>query len=72
MPGPTQPEGYDDEALEAEGWAIGLDVWLVVTGALARHYGGDAELANAQLWSLRRAIRAEVFDELGHPGLDGE
>jgi hypothetical protein len=69
--GPVPSDDYTDDELEAEGMAIGLDVWPVVMHALTRNYDGDEQLANAQLWSLRRAIRAEVFDELGHPGLPG-
>jgi hypothetical protein len=64
MPGPVHPDEYDgehlntDEKLEAEGWAAGLDVWGQVEKAYG-NYLGDGTLANAQLWSLREAIRAE-------------
>ena len=68
--GPVPPAEYDaehldsDEKLEAEGWAAGLDVWGQVSKAYD-NYLGDGTLANAQLWSLREAIRAEYRAELG-------
>lgn len=66
---PIPPEEYDgehlntDEKLEAEGWAAGLDVWEQV-GKAYGNYLGDDTLANAQLWSLREAIRSELMAEL--------
>lgn len=73
MSAPVSPaeygEGFTDEELEEEGYAAGLDVW----GPVDKAYGnflGDGALANSQLWSLRQAIRAELLEELGHPGLE--
>lgn len=74
---PVSPAEYgggppDDEALEAAGYAAALDVWDQVSKAYA-NYVGDGELANAQLWSLRQAIRRQAIigpfegDELAHP-----
>jgi len=69
---PIPPAEYDDEnvltdaRLEEDGYATGLDVWEQVGKA----YGNYVEvgvLANAQLWSLRQAIRAELLAELEHP-----
>jgi hypothetical protein len=66
---PVPPEEYDgehlntDEKLEAEGYAAGLDVWEQV-GKAYSNYLADGTLANAQLWSLRQAIRAEHAAEL--------
>lgn len=66
---PVPPEEYDgehlntDEKLEAEGYAAGLDVWEQV-GKAYSNYLGDGALANAQLWSLQQAIRAEHAAEL--------
>lgn len=59
-----QPEWPDDAALDEDGKAAGLDVWEQVTKAYER-YIQDGELANAQLWSLREAIRREVREEAG-------
>lgn len=65
---PINPDDYDgehlntDEKLEAEGWAFGLGVWEQVAKAYG-NYLGDDTLANAQLWSLREAIRAEFRTE---------
>lgn len=59
-----------DEKLEAAGWAAGLHVWEQM-GKAYEHYlyygGGDkpSGLDNAQMWSLRRAIRRELLEELG-------
>lgn len=72
---PIPPEEYDgadlntDEKLRAAGWAAGLDVWEQV-GKAYEWYGpgGDGvdagALQNAQLWSLRQAIRKELSDEI--------
>jgi hypothetical protein len=66
---PKPPEQYDgehlntDEKLQDEGYAAGLDVWEQVGKAYSNYLGDDA-LANAQLWSLRQAIRAEYAAEL--------
>jgi hypothetical protein len=71
---PIPPDEYDgehlntDEKLEAEGWAAGLDVWEQVGKAYTEHYLGDSTLGNAQLWSLREAIRAEHLAELRSAG----
>jgi hypothetical protein len=67
-PGPIHPDEYDgehlntDEKIEAKGYAAGLDVWGQVDKAYG-NYLGDGTLANAQLWSLREAIRAEALAE---------
>lgn len=77
---PVHPDEYDgehlntDEKLKAAGWAAGLDVWEQV-GKAYEWYGpndGDGALQNAQLWSLRQAIRAELLDELGDRGVPEE
>jgi hypothetical protein len=63
--GPEAPAQYgdtaypDDAALEAAGYAAGLDVWDQVTKAYD-NYLGDGDLSNAQLWSLRQAILKEA------------
>ncbi len=71
--GPIHPDEYDgehlntDDKLRAEGWAAGLAVW----GQVEKAYGdylGDDTLANAQLWSLREAVRAEYEAELRAAG----
>lgn len=67
--GPHGPEEYgdgflNDAALEAAGWAAGLDVWGPLTKAYENFVGSGA-LANSQLWSLRAAIRREALDEHG-------
>ncbi len=65
---PVHPDEYDDEhlntdeKLRAAGWGAGLDVWEQV-GKAYEHYIGDGALENAQLWSLREAIRQELRDE---------
>jgi hypothetical protein len=68
--GPIYPDAYDgehlntDEKLRAAGWAAGLDVWSV----LDKTHGdalSDGTVANAQLWSLREAVRAELMAEVG-------
>jgi hypothetical protein len=65
---PVPPSEYDgehlstDDALRAEGYAAGLDVWEQVSKAYSNYLGDDG-LANAQLWSLREAIRAEYATE---------
>lgn len=69
MSGPQPPAEYGgdyqtDEALQEDGYATGLDVWSCVDDAYSDFLGGDSELANAQLWSLREAIRAEHLAEL--------
>lgn len=68
MAGPIDPreygEGYEtDEALAADHWATGLDVWGPVSKAY-ENFAGDLARANAQLWSLREAVRAEYAAEL--------
>lgn len=72
MPGPMDPEEYgetlSDDELEAAGYASGLDVWEPVIKAYEAVLN-DPGLTNVQLWSLREAIRAELLDELGHPGM---
>lgn len=59
MTAPRSPEeygaGFTDQELEADGWAVGLDVWGQVQKAYEL-YLGDATLANSQLYSLQRAI----------------
>ena len=66
---PVHPDEYDgghlntDEKLRAAGYAAGLDVWEQVGKAYCEHYLGDDTLGNAQLWSLREAIRAEMRAE---------
>ena len=67
---PVSPAEYDAENqpdLEADGYAAGLDVWEQVDKAYG-NYLGDGTLANAQLWSLREAIRAEYLAELAAQG----
>jgi hypothetical protein len=64
---PSSPADYgegpaDDAALEEAGYAAGLDVWDQVAKAY-ENYLGDGALANAQLWSLRQAIRAQAREE---------
>jgi hypothetical protein len=65
---PESPAEYGDEdwpsveAVAADDYATGLDVWEPVTKAY-RNFLGDSGLANAQLWSLREAIRAELLAE---------
>ena len=66
---PGDPAGYGDPrwaagdaALEDAGYAAGLDVWDQVDKAYV-NYLGDAGLANAQLWSLRQAIRRQAAGE---------
>jgi len=67
---PIPPEEYDgehlntDEKLRAAGWAAGLDVWEQVGKGYSEWYLKDDTLGNAQLWSLRQAIRAELLAEL--------
>lgn len=67
---PIHPNEYDgehlntDEKIEAEGYAAGLDVWEQVGKGYGEHYLGDDTLGNAQLWSLRKAIRRQLVDEL--------
>lgn len=63
MSRPVDPVQYGDEkwaggdnALEAAGYASGLDVWDQVSKAY-ENYLGDPALANAQLWSLLQAER---------------
>lgn len=64
MPDRSAPEFRLDEKLEAAGWAAGLDVWEQVGKGYSEWYLGDDTLGNAQLWSLREAIRAEHLAEL--------
>ncbi len=67
---PIPPAKYDgehldtDEKLEEAGWAAGLDVWEQVGKGYSEWYLNDDTLGNAQLWSLRQAIRAELMEEL--------
>ncbi len=68
MSAPCDPAEYgsgfpDNEALEAAGYAAGLDVWGPVKKAY-ENFLGDGALANSQLWSLREAIRTEIREEL--------
>lgn len=69
MGGPIPPAEYDgkrldtDEKLEAAGWAAGLDVWSVLDKVLGEAVR-NGTVANAQLWSLREAVRAEHLAEL--------
>jgi hypothetical protein len=72
MNGPIRPDDYDgehlntDEKLEEEGWAAGLNVWGVLDKVLGDALSDDT-VANAQLWSLRQAVRAELLKELVQP-----
>lgn len=67
---PIHPDEYDGEHLnsdakiEAEGYAAGLDVWEQVGKGYSEWYLEDDTLGNAQLWSLRKAIRRELIEEL--------
>ena len=71
---PVPPAEYDgahldsDEKLSDEGHAAGLDVWEQVGKGYCEHYLKDDILGNAQLWSLREAIRAEYLAELEAAG----
>jgi hypothetical protein len=65
--GPVHPDEYGDSegintdaGLREQGFAAGLDVWEQVKKAYGQYLGTDV-LANAQLWSLRQAIRAELL-----------
>ena len=62
---PVSPQEYggdwDEARLEREDYATGLDVWDQVTKAYG-NYLRDDDMANAQLWSLREAIRAEALE----------
>ena len=53
---------WNEQRLEAEGFATGLDVWDQVSKAY-ENYLRDGDMANAQLWSLREAIRAQLRAE---------
>ena len=68
MSGPVSPEEYggawDEARLEREGYATGLDVWGQVEKAY-ENYLGSGDMANAQLWSLREAIRGEFREQGG-------
>jgi hypothetical protein len=66
---PDNPADYGDPRwvngnrdLDEAGYAFGLDVWDQVSKAYV-NYLGDGGLANAQLWSLREAIRAQAAGE---------
>jgi hypothetical protein len=78
MGGPRPPEQYGgenldtDEKLIAADYAAGLDVWTHVRKAYIDHLGGDNILANAQLWSLREAIRDELQAEMQSENRSGE
>jgi hypothetical protein len=67
---PIHPDDYDgehlntDAKLEAAGWAAGLDVWEQVGKGYSEWYLKDDTLGNAQLWSLRCAIRRQFAEEL--------
>lgn len=67
---PVHPDEYDgahlntDEKLRDAGWAAGLDVWEQVGKGYSEWYVKDDTVGNAQLWSLRRAIRRQLIDEL--------
>lgn len=70
---PIHPDEYDgehlnsDAKLEAAGWAAGLDVWEQMGKAYEWYLHDNDEgdtLANAQMWSLREAIRAELKAEI--------
>lgn len=67
---PVHPNDYDgehfntDDKLQAAGYAAGLDIWEQVGKAYCEHYLGNDTLGNAQLWSLREAIRAEMRAEI--------
>lgn len=52
----------DDAALEEAGYATGLGAWGPVEKAY-ENFVEDDDLANAQLWSLREAIRNEFAEE---------
>jgi hypothetical protein len=71
---PVPPAEYDgahldsDEKLQALGWAAGLDVWEQVGKGYSEWYLNDDTLGNAQLWSLREAVRAEHLAELRTAG----
>lgn len=59
-----------DEKLEAAGWAAGLKVWEQMGKAYEWYLNTGRDdtpscLDNAQMWSLRRAIRRELLEELG-------
>lgn len=58
----------DDAALKELGYAHGLDVWEQVGKAyewyLSNAPDAPGGLDNAQMWSLREAIRQELRDEL--------
>lgn len=70
MSGPCSPQEYggewDERRLEAEDYATGLAVWGPVTKAY-ENFLGNGDMANAQLWSLREAIRKEMADETPQP-----
>ena len=67
---PVHPDEYDgkhlntDEKLRDAGWAAGLDVWEQVGKGYGEWYVKDDTVGNAQLWSLRNAIRREMVEEL--------
>lgn len=64
-------EVLTDEVLERDGWAVGLSVWEQMGKAYEwyLHAPGGADiptgLDNAQMWSLRKAIRREFAEEIG-------
>jgi hypothetical protein len=74
---PVPPEEYaeegeevlTDEVLERGGWAHGLSAWEQLGKAYEWYLstGGDhpSGLDNAQMWSLRKAIRREFAEEIG-------
>lgn len=72
---PVDPAEYDeftepltDEILENAGYATGLHVWEQMGKAYEWYLSNNQDvpdgLDNAQMWSLRQAIRAEALAEL--------
>lgn len=67
MAEPEDPAGTrwpDDAALEAAGYAAGMDVWGVIRNCYGDILDGGDDLAEGQLQSLKRAILAEHAAEL--------
>lgn len=65
--GDDEAEVITDEMMAEESWAMGLNVWGVIGKACewAETCDNDSGRQNAQLWSFRKAIRAELLAELG-------
>ena len=73
---PVPPQEYaevgepvlDDAALKELGYAYGLGVWEQMGKAYEWYLSHNADapsgLDNAQMWSLREAIRQELRDEI--------